>query len=137
MTITPEDQRVRVVTKVAEIGGGNWEAAEPFYENSRKKIGLRCVHCGKTRLITPAHLMRTATKIIEPCACVEEAVYKRPKAVADDTLLPITEESCKFNGGVECLGRTGCHRCGWNPKVSEARLKAARKALGITEAQTF
>lgn len=32
--------------------------------------------------------------------------------------------SCKYNEGVECHpGKRPCDKCGWNPKVSQARLE--------------
>ena len=41
-------------------------------------------------------------------------------------------ELCQYNQGVECTNRE-CDRCGWNPKVSEQRI---RNIKGIREAQT-
>ena len=30
---------------------------------------------------------------------------------------------CLFNQGVNCYDKSGCGKCGWNPAVSEQRLK--------------
>ena len=39
---------------------------------------------------------------------------------------------CKFNRNVDCNeGGKRCTRCGWNPEVSEARLRKIKERLGI------
>ena len=37
-------------------------------------------------------------------------------------LMDVTEGSCKYNDGVECLVRNECTKCGWNPAVHAKRV---------------
>lgn len=46
--------------------------------------------------------------------------------------------SCVFNEGVECKNyNRPCHRCGWNPVVAYARLKAFCQEHGIAVPQAY
>ena len=33
------------------------------------------------------------------------------------------EEQCPFNRYVKCMLKDNCPKCGWNPKVTEERMK--------------
>lgn len=38
-------------------------------------------------------------------------------------------DSCRYNDGVVCVMRDHCKKCGWNPKVTEARLDVIMRRI--------
>lgn len=56
------------------------------------------------------------------------------KSTTDIISYPVSMDTpdllfCKFNSGINCCDKSKCHKCGWNPEVSELRAWKARKTL--------
>lgn len=44
----------------------------------------------------------------------------------------VSYPDCEYHRNIECsLYRRKCEKCGWNPKVEEARLKKIRVRAGL------
>ncbi len=39
-----------------------------------------------------------------------------------------SDSICSYNKMIDCAAKTGCEKCGWNPKVSAQRVKALKRS---------
>lgn len=80
-----------------------------------------CKYCGTVKIV------KSKSKIGQFCSrsCKSRSQMKKPLDLSCDRkgVNHTTQYECRYNEAIICANRKKCGMCGWNPEVSQERLR--------------